>query len=106
MVSHPLGSWGRSKTPQSRRLPAPPKLPTAPPSSPPKLLQPAPPSTSGLPQESPRPSDYAAVSTAPSFRFRLERVRALRQHKELLAREELARAISARSSSEDRLRRV
>jgi flagellar export protein FliJ len=46
------------------------------------------------------------VSTAPSFRFRLERVRALRQRTELLAREELARAISERSSSRDRLRRV
>jgi flagellar protein FliJ len=46
------------------------------------------------------------VSTAPSFRFSLERVRALRQRKELLAREELARAISQRTGSEDRLRRV
>jgi flagellar protein FliJ len=46
------------------------------------------------------------VSTAPSFRFRLERVRALRQRTELLAREELARAISMRSGSQDRLRRV
>jgi flagellar export protein FliJ len=46
------------------------------------------------------------VSTAPSFRFRLERVRALRQRKELLAREELARAISERTGSQDRLRRV
>jgi flagellar FliJ protein len=46
------------------------------------------------------------VSTAPSFRFRLERVRALRQRKELLAREELALAISERAGSEDRLRCV
>jgi flagellar protein FliJ len=46
------------------------------------------------------------VSTAPSFRFRLERVRVLRQRKENLARHELARAISRRSGSEDRLRRV
>ncbi len=46
------------------------------------------------------------MSTAPSFRFRLERVRALRQRKELLAREELARAISQRAGSQDRLRRV
>ena len=46
------------------------------------------------------------MSTAPSFRFRLERVRALRQRKEVLARQELARAISQRSGSEDRLRRV
>jgi len=46
------------------------------------------------------------VSTAPSFRFRLERVRALRQRTELLAREELARAISERTGSRDRLRQV
>ncbi len=46
------------------------------------------------------------MSTAPSFRFRLERVRALRQRKELLAREALARAISERADSQDRLRCV
>lgn len=46
------------------------------------------------------------MSTAPSFRFRLERVRALRQRKEDLAQQELARAISQRADSEDRLRRV
>jgi flagellar FliJ protein len=46
------------------------------------------------------------VSPAPSFRFRLERVRALRQRKELLAREELAHAISQRAGSQNRLRRV
>jgi flagellar FliJ protein len=46
------------------------------------------------------------VSTAPSFRFPLERVRALRQRKELIAREELARAISERTGSRNRLRRV
>ena len=46
------------------------------------------------------------MSTAPSFRFRLERVRALRQRKEVLAREELARAISERAGSRNRLRRV
>jgi flagellar export protein FliJ len=46
------------------------------------------------------------VSTAPSFRFRLERVRALRQRKESLARQELARALSQRADSRDRLRRV
>ncbi len=57
-------------------------------------------------QEPLRASDYADVSTAPSFRFPLERVRALRQRKELLAREELARAISQRTGSQDRLRRV
>jgi flagellar FliJ protein len=57
-------------------------------------------------QEPPRPSDYAAVSTAPSFRFRLERIRALRQRKESFARQELARAISKRAGSRERLRRV
>ncbi|MGA2165541.1 MAG: flagellar export protein FliJ [Solirubrobacteraceae bacterium] len=46
------------------------------------------------------------MSTAPSFRFRLERVRALRQRKELLAQEELARAITQRTGSQNRLRRV
>ncbi len=46
------------------------------------------------------------MSPAPSFRFRLERIRALRQRKESLARQELARAISRRSSSQDRLLRV
>jgi flagellar protein FliJ len=46
------------------------------------------------------------VSPAPSFRFRLERIRALRQRKESLARQELARAISLRTGSRDRLRHV
>jgi flagellar protein FliJ len=46
------------------------------------------------------------VSTAPSFRFRLERVRALRQRKENLARRELAGAISQLTGSRDRLLRV
>jgi flagellar protein FliJ len=46
------------------------------------------------------------MSATPSFRFRLERIRALRQRKENLARLELARAISERAGSEDRLRRV
>jgi flagellar FliJ protein len=46
------------------------------------------------------------MSAAPSFRFRLERIRALRQRKEGLARLELARALSERAGSEDRLRRV
>jgi flagellar FliJ protein len=46
------------------------------------------------------------MSAAPSFRFRLERIRALRQRKETLARQELARAIFERAGSEDRLRRV
>ena len=38
------------------------------------------------------------------FRFRLERVRALRERKEDLARVELAQAVSKLSESEDRLR--
>jgi len=58
------------------------------------------------PQEPPTPSDYAAVSTAPSFRFRLERVRAVRERKEDLARQELARAVAQLSGSQDRLRTV
>ena len=41
--------------------------------------------------------------TGPSFRFRLERVRALRERKEDIARQELAHAVSRRSSSRDRL---
>ncbi len=58
------------------------------------------------PQEPRRPSDYATVSTAPSFRFRLERVRALRQRTEDLARQELARAVVERTASHDRQRAV
>jgi len=46
------------------------------------------------------------VSTAPSFRFRLERVRALRQRREDLARQELARAVDQLAGSRDRLRAV
>jgi flagellar protein FliJ len=46
------------------------------------------------------------VSTAPSFRFRLERVRALRQRTEDLARQELARAMVELTASHDRLRTV
>ncbi len=38
------------------------------------------------------------------FRFRLERVRAVRERKEKLAQQELAAAISRRSSTEDDLR--
>jgi flagellar FliJ protein len=57
-------------------------------------------------QELRHPSDYAAVSTAPSFRFRLERVRALRQRTEDLARQELARAIVQLAASNDRLHTV
>ena len=41
--------------------------------------------------------------TGPSFRFRLERVRALRERREDLAREELAKAILARSDSQQQL---
>jgi len=46
------------------------------------------------------------MSAAPSFRFRLERIRALRQRKEGLARRELARALHHRADSESRLREV
>lgn len=42
--------------------------------------------------------------TGPSFRFRLERVRALRERREKLAQEELARSISRLSDSRDGLR--
>lgn len=44
--------------------------------------------------------------TGPSFRFRLERVRAVRERKEKLAKQELARAISRRSSTEAELQSV
>jgi len=43
------------------------------------------------------------VSTGSSFRFRLERVRALRQRREDLARQELARAVSRLTGSQHRL---
>jgi flagellar protein FliJ len=46
------------------------------------------------------------VSTGSSFRFRLERVRALRERREDLAREELAKAISRLAGSRDRLQTV
>lgn len=46
------------------------------------------------------------MTTGPSFRFRLERVRALRERKEELARRELAAAIVLRSRSSERLRAV
>jgi flagellar FliJ protein len=46
------------------------------------------------------------VSTASSFRFRLERVRALRERNEDLARQELARAVTQRAGSQSRLRSV
>jgi flagellar export protein FliJ len=41
---------------------------------------------------------------APSFRFRLERVRTLRERKEKLAQQELARSLSRLSDQRDRLR--
>jgi flagellar export protein FliJ len=53
-------------------------------------------------KEPPAPSDHRAV-TGPSFRFRLERVRALRERREDLAREALAHAIHARSDSQQQL---
>lgn len=46
------------------------------------------------------------MSPAPSFRFRLERIRALRQRKEDLARQQLALAMSQLTGSQDRLRAV
>ncbi len=46
------------------------------------------------------------MSTGPSFRFRLERVRALRERREDLARQALASALVRRDGSEDRLRTV
>jgi flagellar export protein FliJ len=46
------------------------------------------------------------VSTGSSFRFRLERVRVLRERREDLARQELAKAITRLTSSQDRLRAV
>jgi flagellar export protein FliJ len=55
------------------------------------------------PKESKPPSDNQAVN-GPVFRFRLERVRAVRERTEQLARQELARAISLRSSTEADLR--
>jgi flagellar export protein FliJ len=56
-----------------------------------------------LPQESGSPSDNQIVN-GPVFRFRLERIRALREQGEQLAQQELARAISLRSSTEADLR--
>ena len=42
--------------------------------------------------------------TGPSFRFRLERVRALRERKEKLAQQELARSLSRLHSTREQLR--
>lgn len=47
-------------------------------------------------------ADKQAV-TGPSFRFRLERVRAVRERKEMLAQQELARSISRLCSSQAEL---
>lgn len=46
------------------------------------------------------------MSHGSSFRFRLERVRALRERREDLARQELARAHARLAGSQDRLRAV
>jgi flagellar export protein FliJ len=43
------------------------------------------------------------VSTGSSFRFRLERVRALRERREDIARQELAKAVSRLTGSQSRL---
>jgi flagellar export protein FliJ len=53
-------------------------------------------------KEAGRHADKRAV-TGPSFRFRLERVRAVRERKEKLAQQELARSISRLSSSQAEL---
>jgi flagellar export protein FliJ len=54
-------------------------------------------------QERQAASDKQDV-TGPVFRFRLERVRAVRERREKLAKQELAEAISRRSSSQADLR--
>ncbi|HEY3829857.1 MAG TPA: flagellar export protein FliJ [Solirubrobacteraceae bacterium] len=46
------------------------------------------------------------MSTGSSFRFRLERVRALRERREDLAKQELAKALSRLSGSQDRMHAV
>ncbi len=46
------------------------------------------------------------MSTGPSFRFRLERVRALRERRTDAARQDLARAIASLGDSRERLRDV
>jgi flagellar export protein FliJ len=55
------------------------------------------------PKESDELADNRAVN-GPVFRFRLERVRAVRERRELEARQELAQAISRRAGTEDDLR--
>jgi flagellar export protein FliJ len=44
------------------------------------------------------------VTTGPSFRFRLERVRAVRERSETIAKQELAKAVSRLSSTQADLR--
>ena len=46
------------------------------------------------------------MTTGPSFRFRLERIRVLRQRKEELAKRELASSMTRLLCSEDRVRAV
>jgi flagellar protein FliJ len=55
------------------------------------------------PKERIRVVDKQAV-TGPSFRFRLERVRAVRERSEKLAQQELAKSISRLSDTRERLR--
>jgi flagellar protein FliJ len=57
----------------------------------------------GTAKEATRRVDKQAVS-GPSFRFRLERVRAVRERKEKLAQQELARSISRLSGTREELR--
>lgn len=56
-----------------------------------------------MPKERDLSTDIQAVSGA-TFRFRLERVRAVRERRETLAKQELAKAITLRTSTEDELR--
>jgi flagellar export protein FliJ len=53
-------------------------------------------------KERTQPSDEQVV-TGPSFRFRLERVRAVRERRETLAKQDLARAIARLSVTQDEL---
>jgi flagellar protein FliJ len=56
-------------------------------------------------QERGSATDNQAV-TGPAFRFRLERVRTVRERKEQLAQQELAAALARRTSTETELRAV
>jgi flagellar export protein FliJ len=67
------------------------------------MLRPAHARVSALAQEQRTPSDNQAVPGS-AFRFRLERVRVVRERKEKLAQRELADALSRRSSSVAELR--